>query len=231
MIGPPYIIASQRSWNANLAVRLEKRTGYEFISISNKNELIKENLEKIKPRYIFFAHWSHRIPETVWKNYESIIFHMTDLPYGRGGSPLQNLIMRGHDSTMITALQCVEEIDAGPIYLKRPLSLLGSAAEIFLRADKVIEEMIVDILQEQPIPAPQVGEPTFFTRRKPEDSNIIHAKSLTELFNMIRMLDAEGYPAVFVESGDFKLELKQAERQTDCIEAKVIIRKIEKDKI
>ena len=47
---------------------------------------------------------------------------MTDLPYGRGGSPLQNLIVRGHKHTMISAIKCVKELDAGPIYLKKPLT-------------------------------------------------------------------------------------------------------------
>ena len=56
---------------------------------------------------------------------------MTDLPFGRGGSPLQNLITRGISKTKISALRCNEEIDAGPIYLKRPLSLHGSAEEIY----------------------------------------------------------------------------------------------------
>lgn len=32
-------------------------------------------------------------------------FHMTNFPYGRGGSPLQNLMKRGHHTTTITALR------------------------------------------------------------------------------------------------------------------------------
>jgi hypothetical protein len=51
-------------------------------------------------------HWSHLIPESIWGPCPTVIFHMTDLPYGRGGSPLQNLIQRGHSSTMLTALRC-----------------------------------------------------------------------------------------------------------------------------
>ena len=65
---------------------------------------------------------------------------MSDLPYGRGGSPLQNLIIREHRKTMISAIQCVKEIDAGPVYLKKPLSLEGSAEEIFICANHIIEE-------------------------------------------------------------------------------------------
>ena len=70
---------------------------------------------------------------------------MTDLPYSRGGSPLQNLILRGHQETQIIALRCVAELDAGPIYMKRPLSLEESAYEIFVRAADVVQEMIEDM--------------------------------------------------------------------------------------
>ena len=222
-----YIIASQRPWNVNLAARLEKKTGAAFTPIRDQSEL-DEHLKKNKPKFIFFAHWSNRIPATIWQQYESVIFHMTDVPYGRGGSPLQNLIMRGHDSTVISALRCVDALDAGPVYLKRPLSLSGSAEEIFSRADKVIEEMIIEILERQPIPQPQVGEPTFFTRRKPADGNLLNAQSARELYDMIRMLDADGYPPAFLDCGHFKVEFKQAALESDGIAATVLIREIEK---
>ena len=52
---------------------------------------------------------------------------MTDLPFGRGGSPLENLILRGHTSTVISAIKCAPELDSGDIYLQKPLSLYGSA--------------------------------------------------------------------------------------------------------
>ena len=72
---------------------------------------------------------------------------MTDLPYGRGGTPLQNLIIRGHSETMISAIRCEKKIDAGPVYLKKKLSLDGTAEKIYLRAYKIIEKMIFEIIQ------------------------------------------------------------------------------------
>jgi hypothetical protein len=57
---------------------------------------------------------------------------MTDVPFGRGGSPLQNLIVRGRRETKLTALRMSREFDAGPVYMKEPLSLEGGAEEIYL---------------------------------------------------------------------------------------------------
>ena len=70
---------------------------------------------------------------------------MTDLPYGRGGSPLQNLIVRGHSETKISALKVEKKLDTGDIYLKKNLSLEGSAQKIFQRANTSIIDMIKEI--------------------------------------------------------------------------------------
>lgn len=218
-----FIIASQRPWNAQLAARLAARTGCEFASVGDLAEL-QERLA-LRPRYIFFAHWSDRIPELIWRTNESVIFHMTDVPYGRGGSPLQNLIARGHGSTMVSAIQCVEALDAGPVYLKRPLSLAGSAEEIFTRADKVIEEMIVEIVEANPLPIPQSGEPTVFRRRRPAEGNLETAETLKDWYDGIRMLDAPGYPHAFIDVGGFRLEFRRAHEGPGLVEAEVAITK------
>ena len=49
-----------------------------------------------------------------------IVFHTAPLPYGRGGSPIQNLIVRGHISPApVCALKMVSGLDEGPIYDKQ----------------------------------------------------------------------------------------------------------------
>jgi methionyl-tRNA formyltransferase len=148
---------------------------------------------------------------------------MTDVPFGRGGSPLQNLIVRGFAETKISAIRCVAEIDAGPVYMKRPLSLLGSAEEIFVRAADVIEEMILEMVSNEPEPVPQQGEPVYFERRRPEQGALDLFPTLTQAFDAIRMLDAPGYPPAFADVGPFRLELTKAHRDEDFIEAKVRI--------
>jgi methionyl-tRNA formyltransferase len=135
---------------------------------------------------------------------------MTDLPYGRGGSPLQNLIVRGHTETKISALRVVKELDAGSIYLKKDLSLSGSADEIFNRANTAIEGMISEIISKNIEPKPQEGEIVKFKRRKPEDGNIGELEDLEKAFDYIRMLDAEGYPHAFIETANLKFEFTNA---------------------
>jgi len=134
---------------------------------------------------------------------------MTDVPFGRGGSPLQNLIVRGHRETVLTALRMGREFDAGPVYLKRALSLEGRAEEIYLRAGRLSAKMIEHMIQGEPKPMPQQGKPVNFRRRRPEESEIRTASSLEDLHDFIRMLDAEGYPRAFMQYLGFRFEFSR----------------------
>jgi len=186
-----------------------------FRHFVKKQELNLNAIESIKPDYIFFPHWSFIIPEEIYKNYNCIVFHMTDLPFGKGGSPLQNLISRGIYQTKISAIKVVKELDSGPIYLKKDFSLHGNAEEIFIRASKVISEMIDEIIKTQPEPIGQEGTPVTFKRRTPEMSNIETIKDIVKLFDYIRMLDAEGYPKAFFENENFRFEFSRALQKSD----------------
>ncbi len=72
-------------------------------------------------------------------------------------------------STKITAFKMVDELDAGPVYLKESLSLEGNAEEIYYKASYLSARMIQRIIEEQPEPKPQEGKVTTFKRRKPRE--------------------------------------------------------------
>ena len=135
---------------------------------------------------------------------------MTDLPFGRGGSPLQNLIVLGLSETMISAIRVEEGLDTGDIYLKKRLSLAGKASEIFERASGVIGEMIKAIVADQLVPTPQQGEAVFFKRRKKDEGNISSLEEPVKVYDYIRMLDCEGYPNAFIETEHFRFEFSDA---------------------
>jgi methionyl-tRNA formyltransferase len=218
-----HIIACNKEWCSVLDKKLENITNHKFHVVHDKNELNSDFISNINPRYIFILHWSSIIPRVIHKNYECIVFHMTDLPYGRGGSPLQNLIVRGFQDTKITALQCTDEVDAGPIYYKEPLSLIGTADEIFLRCSSIIEKIIIRFIEENPKPKEQAGEVVNFKRRKPEDGDITKSSTLKDIFDMIRMLDSKDYPSAFIKIGKFKFEFTRSSLKPSCLFADVKI--------
>ncbi len=206
-----YIVAGNHPWNrAAFDAQLVHLPGdWHFAATSEEMATLLNSGGK--PRYIFFLHWSMRVPDEWVDTHTCVCFHMTDVPYGRGGSPLQNLIQRGHRDTMLTALRMVHEMDAGPVYAKRPLSLEGSAEEIYIRAGRLSCEIIADMVREGPLPVAQSGEAVIFKRRRPEQSAIpADLSDLGALHDFIRMLDAEGYPQAFIEHGGFRLQFNRA---------------------
>jgi len=215
------IIANSTVLHKKLEKELVKK--YEAIIVSKKEELDSERIKKISPDYIFFIHWAYKIPVEIYDHYRCIVFHMTDLPFGRGGSPLQNLIVRGFSDTKLSAIKVVEKFDAGDIYLKKKLSLKGTANQIFLRADKIIEKMIGQIILKRITPRPQTGSVTIFKRRIPEESNICGLEDLKEAYDYIRMLDGEGYPKAFLETEKLKFEFSRANFKSNKLLAYVRI--------
>lgn len=222
-----YIVAGSKPWSRQVFDDvIAKYPGiWEFID--SPDELTSERINTTVPRFIFFLHWSWKVPSEIIHDYECICFHMTDVPYGRGGSPLQNLIVRGHRRTKMAALRMVEEFDAGPVYLKEDLCLEGAAEEIYVRGSKLSALMIRRIIEEQPMPQPQTGEPTFFKRRKPGESRIPELPSSEALYDFIRMLDAEGYPHAFLEYAGFRYEFTRAVLHGQEIVATVSVNRVE----
>jgi methionyl-tRNA formyltransferase len=147
------LIATIKSWNIRNALEFKEkyREKYEVMLITAKEDFIFPLIKEYNPDYIFFPHWSWIIPETIYENFECIVFHMTDLPYGRGGSPLQNLILRKVYNTKISAIRVEKGLDTGKIYFKEDFFIgLGNAEEIFIEASKVIFRMIDRMIEEKP---------------------------------------------------------------------------------
>ncbi|MCB1756959.1 MAG: methionyl-tRNA formyltransferase [Gammaproteobacteria bacterium] len=217
-----YIVAAVGDWNRELFdCSVNKLPGrWQF---ADSPDTLLARLEEGEPRYIFFPHWRWIVADDIINNYECVCFHMTNLPYGRGGSPLQNLIIRGHRETVLTALRMTAEIDAGPIYKQLPLLLDGSAGEIYRRCSEQTWRLIGEIIAEHPKPVEQSGEAVYFTRRRPQDSRLPEGLTTQQTYDFIRMLDAPGYPPAFCDVDGYRMEFANASLLEDSLTASVRI--------
>lgn len=208
------IIATIKKWNIEKAKEFVRlwHDKCQIKVITSKEDLNSGIVDELCPDYIFFPHWSEYIPAEIYEKYCCVVFHMTDLPFGRGGSPLQNLIERGYRKTKISAIQVVKQVDAGPVFLKEDLDLQGSAQDIFERATEIIfKKMIPRFLNEHLTASPQSGEVVEFKRRKPEQSQINPDMNQIKIYDYIRMLDADGYPKAFIPFGNKRISFSNAE--------------------
>ena len=141
-----YLFCAYREWSIKLYEKLSKKYD-NFVLLNSPKKLTFSFVKKLNPEFIFFPDWSWIIPEKITSNYKCVCFHESNLPKFRGGSPLQNQIIRGITKTKTTAFFMSEGIDEGDIILQRNLSLSGSINEIFLRMIendfKIIEKIIL----------------------------------------------------------------------------------------
>jgi methionyl-tRNA formyltransferase len=222
-----YVVATVKEWNIDqFNNSLNKLPGCWHL-ITEEDSLNINILRELSPKYIFFPHWSWIVPKSILDEFECVCFHMTDVPYGRGGSPLQNLIIRGHKETKLTALKMVDELDAGPIYMQESMSLLGSAQEIFNRSSTLSFEMIQKIITIEPKTVEQIGDIVQFKRRTPAESEIpLNSATLEHLYNLVRMLDADTYPKAYLNYGDYRLEFSNATlKDSNALKASITITK------
>ena len=204
-----YVVASSKEWFENHPKSKEYKN-LNIAEISTKEDLNYTHLIKLQPDYIFFPHWNWIVDKKIFNNFKCVVFHTAPLPYGRGGSPIQNLILRGFKKSPICALEMNKTIDGGAIYCSEEISLEGKISDIFSNAASTIEKLILKIVKENPVPIQQVGEVKEFKRLKPIDSQLDFSLSPIELFDRIRMVDGLDYPKAFTKIGKYNIKFCDA---------------------
>ena len=180
----------------------------EVIFIKEKKELTLEFLRGISPKFVFFPHWNWFVDQEIIENFDCILFHTAPLPFGRGGSPIQNQIINGEIDSAVTLFLMDQGIDTGDILAQEYLSLEGTISDIFGRITEIGKKLTLDILTDNYSIRKQNDEDsTYFPRRKPAESEItideIMTKSGQYLHNKIRMLQ-DPYPNSFIRTSDGK---------------------------
>jgi len=137
------------------------------------------------------------------RNTHNLVVHESDLPKGKGWSPVTWQVLKGRKRIPVTLFEAVEALDAGPIYLKTTFALEGHELidEIRrLQAEKTLA-LCTSFVQRYPgivkQATPQRGRSTFYARRRAEDSRLDPRRSLRAQFNLLRVVDNEKYPAFF----------------------------------
>ena len=202
-----YLFCAYRRWALELHKKLAKK--HKGMRLLNKpKKLTYSYVRKLNPDFIFFPDWSWIVPHEIFSNFNCVCFHESNLPKFRGGSPIQNQIIRGITKTKTTAFLMNEGLGEGDVLLQRDLSLKGSLDEIFARMIKNDFEMINLIIAGQFKRRKQSGKSTLYKRRKPEQSELKHLNySKKYLYNFIRML-TDPYPNAFIRIGKRKIVFK-----------------------
>ena len=152
------------------------------------------------------------------------------MPYGRGGTPIQNLILNGYTKAPVCALEMGAELDAGDILGKLDINLNGKLSDIFIRMNVAVNILIKKIITSYPKPLPQTGDVVEFKRLNQADNEIPKELSINQIFDRIRMLDDDEYPNAFMIKNNYKIEFINAEKSGETLNCTAKISLLNKDK-
>ena len=87
--------------------------------------------------------------------------------------------------------------------------------------------MINVIISKKLKPKKQIGKIVHFKKRKPKDSKIPNKVSkLSEIYDIIRMLDIPGYPKAFIKSKNFQVSFDKSKIKNNELTAKATFKLI-----
>lgn len=154
-------------------------------------------------------------PDILARNPHNVVVHASALPHGRGFSPLAWQVLEGRDTIPISMIVAADGPDSGDILMEDELVLRGHELNDEMRG--MLGRKIVDMclrylaLPKPPPGRPQSGEPSWYPRRRPEDSKLDPELSLADQFELLRVVDNVRYPAYFEHRGHrYLLQIERA---------------------
>lgn len=144
------------------------------------------------------------VPRAVRQQFQHmLVVHESNLPKGRGWSPLTWQILDGANQIPVTLIEATDDVDSGPVYAQRWIALEGHELIDELRAAQaeathaLCRAFVDDYPDSAAQGREQIGEATYYPRRRPADSELDPHSSLAEQFNQLRVADNRRYPAFF----------------------------------
>ena len=180
---------------------------------------LKENLNKLK-HFTSVIHDHSEVKkgdvlclvscEKIFRNLElnhtNIVVHESDLPKGKGWSPVSWQVLEGVNKIPVTLFEADKDIDSGVIYLKDFIELEGSELlhEIKTKQGLITNKLIEKFIASYPDikGREQIGKSTFYNKRTPAESELDINKTIKEQFNLLKIVDNEKYPAYFTINGN-----------------------------
>lgn len=149
------------------------------------------------------------------RNTHNLVIHESDLPKGKGWSPLTWQILEGKNTIPIVLFEAEESVDSGVVYIKKILKFNGQEliSELRKKQGEMTVTMAVEFVDSYPPKKffTQKGKATFYPRRKPENSELDINKTIKTQINLLRVVDNKRYPAFFTYKGSrFILKVSKA---------------------
>ena len=164
--------------------------------------LCKPN-EATKGDILFLISCSEIVSKQIRDRYrQCFVIHASELPKGRGWSPLVWQILEGKEIIYISLIEADDPVDSGKVwrkecvYFAKHLDFEEICRELFMSEIRLVDYAVEAVAAGQS-GEELVGEATCYTKRHQEDSRIDIDKPIREQFNLLRVADPTRYPTFF----------------------------------
>jgi RimJ/RimL family protein N-acetyltransferase len=154
--------------------------------------------------FCFYLSFSKIVSKKIRSNFtNNLVVHESDLPQGKGWSPLTWQILGGKNSIHASLIEADDEVDSGVIYAQERMEFEGHELVDELRSKQALATItlckrFIDNRKMMVTQARmQTGKESFYPRRRLLDSLLDINKSLADNFNILRVVDNSKYPAYF----------------------------------
>ena len=194
------IITTAKSWlmdDVNLLRQDLEALGHSVAVATKPEDLVEGDI------LLILSYWDLLSDEALSKHVHNLVVHESALPEGKGWSPLTWQVLEGKSKIPISLFEAVKKADAGDIYLQAQVRLEGHELIDGIRSlqAQATFDLCQDFVEQYPqivaTKQAQSGEETFYPRRGPKDSCLDPEQSLSDQFNLLRVVDNESYPAFF----------------------------------
>ncbi|MEZ5692073.1 MAG: formyltransferase family protein [Rickettsiales bacterium] len=204
------LVDNPNSWMLPYAQNINDELNKSNINCS----LILSN-DKVEQGDILILLSCEKIFRDYSKNKHNLVIHESNLPQGKGWSPMTWQILEGKNNVTITIFEADDKIDSGEIYFQENVVLTGLELidEIREKQAKVTYSLIKKFISAYPDikSEHQEGEESYYKKRTPEDSRLDIDKTIDQQFNLLRIVDNDRYPAYFVKNGTkYKIKIFKA---------------------
>ena len=135
------------------------------------------------------------------KNKYNLVVHASNLPKGKGFSPVQWQILKNKNIIPVCLIKAEISVDSGEIYEKIFFKLNGTELYDEIREKqaratfKIIKKFLIKF--PKTFKKKQVGKSTFYKRRYPKSNLLNINKSIKSNFNLLRISNNDLYPSYF----------------------------------
>lgn len=209
------VITSSKGWVKEMLSDFVDRlrtSGHMVTIVYEANEIPECDIS------LFLSFWSLVPPEILARSTHNLVVHASDLPLGKGWSPMTWQIIEGEDVIPITLFEAQATVDSGRIYCTDSIEFAGHEllhemrVALMNKSYQLCERFIENYPEIAVSGKMQSGEESFYRRRGPSDSQLEVDQSLASQFNLLRTVDNNLYPAFFDYRGcRYKLRIEKSD--------------------